>query len=169
MVAVMTMTPVHMRDHGHTLGEVGFVIGLHIAAMFLPSPITGLLVDRVGRMPMVVASGVTLLAAGVVESSRARELDGAADAGAGTARSWLELRADQRHCTGRGRHATRSRARTQGALDVLVALAGAGGGALSGWVVAGTRFATLALGGGLLALLLVPVVAWSTAVTRRSA
>ena len=55
-----------------------------------------------------------------------------------------------------------TRPRTQGAIDVLVALSGAGGGALSGWVVAGTGFATLALAGGLLSLLLVPLVVWST-------
>ena len=61
MVAIMTMTPVHMREHHHSLGHVGFVIGMHIGAMFLPSLITGPLVDRVGRLPMAAASGVTLL------------------------------------------------------------------------------------------------------------
>lgn len=34
--------------------------------MFLPSLITGRLVDQVGRVPMAVAFAVTLLAAGVV-------------------------------------------------------------------------------------------------------
>lgn len=49
MIAVMTMTPVHMRAHGHGTQEAGLVIALHVGAMFLPSPLTGLLVDRVGR------------------------------------------------------------------------------------------------------------------------
>lgn len=35
MVAIMTMTPVHLRDHG--LGAVGAVIATHIAFMYLPS------------------------------------------------------------------------------------------------------------------------------------
>ena len=65
MVAIMTMTPVHMRDHHHGLSEVGLVIGIHIAAMFLPSLITGILVDRVGRTQMAIAAGITLLLAGV--------------------------------------------------------------------------------------------------------
>ncbi|MGB2949762.1 MAG: MFS transporter, partial [Rhodococcus sp. (in: high G+C Gram-positive bacteria)] len=65
MIAIMTMTPVHMRAHGHGLGEVGIVIGIHVGAMYLPSLITGRLVDTVGRVPMAIASGVTLLAAGV--------------------------------------------------------------------------------------------------------
>ncbi|WP_307844391.1 MFS transporter [Actinotalea solisilvae] len=40
MTAIMTMTPVHMRDHDHSLGAVGMVIGVHIAAMYLPSLVT---------------------------------------------------------------------------------------------------------------------------------
>lgn len=65
MVAIMTMTPVHMRAHGHGLGAVGLVIGVHVGAMFLPSLVTGALVDRLGRVPMAIASGVTLLLAGL--------------------------------------------------------------------------------------------------------
>ena len=68
MVAIMTMTPVHMRHHGHSLGEVGFVIGVHVGAMFLPSLVTGLLVDRLGHTTMTLAAGATLLAAGLVSA-----------------------------------------------------------------------------------------------------
>ncbi len=56
MVAIMTMTPVQMRHHHHSLGEVGFVISMHIGAMYLPSLVTGRLVDPVGRLPMAVAA-----------------------------------------------------------------------------------------------------------------
>jgi len=66
MVAVMTMTPIHMRAHHHDMGAVGLVNGLHIGAMWLPSLVTGALVDKFGRTPMVVAAGGTLLAAGLV-------------------------------------------------------------------------------------------------------
>ena len=51
------------------------------------------------------------------------------------------------------------RPRVQGSIDVLVALAGAAGGVLSGVVVSATSFAVLGLGSGALALLLVPVLA----------
>ncbi len=61
MVSIMTISPVHMKHHGHGLGEVGLVIGVHIAAMYLPSLITGILVDKWGRTVMVYASGLTLL------------------------------------------------------------------------------------------------------------
>ena len=53
-----------------------------------------------------------------------------------------------------------SRARVQGNVDVLVALAGAGGGLMSGLVVTVTSYAVLALAGGVLALFLVPIVVW---------
>ncbi|WP_229798373.1 MFS transporter, partial [Couchioplanes azureus] len=48
MVAVMTMTPVHMHDHGLGIAASGLVIAVHVAAMYLPSPATGWLVDRFG-------------------------------------------------------------------------------------------------------------------------
>jgi hypothetical protein len=61
-----------------------------------------------------------------------------------------------------------TRARTQGSVDVLIAISGAGGGALSGMVVDATSFAVLSLAGGLLALLLLPVVAWHRSLARPS-
>ena len=66
MVAVMTMTPVHMQNHGSGLSAVGMVIGFHIAAMYLPSLGTGILVDKLGRTFMVIASGITLSIAGLM-------------------------------------------------------------------------------------------------------
>jgi MFS family permease len=66
MVAIMTMTPVHMGHHGHGLSEVGLIIGIHVGAMYLPSLVTGILVEKVGRTTMAIASGATLLAAGVL-------------------------------------------------------------------------------------------------------
>ena len=54
-----------------------------------------------------------------------------------------------------------TRAKTQGKIDVFIALAGASGGAMSGMVVANSSYAALSLAGGVLALLLIPVVIWS--------
>ena len=41
MVAIMTMTPVHMGHHGHGLREVGMVIGIHVGAMYPSIPYDG--------------------------------------------------------------------------------------------------------------------------------
>lgn len=69
MVAIMTMTPIHMSHHGHSLSDVGLVIGIHVGAMYLPSLITGILVDKLGRTAMAIAAGVTLLAAGIIAAT----------------------------------------------------------------------------------------------------
>ncbi|WP_277455235.1 MFS transporter [Janibacter sp. DB-40] len=163
MVAVMTMTPVHMRAHGHDLGAVGVVIGAHIAAMWLPSPVTGVFVDRLGRTPMVVAAGVTLLAAGVVAALAPGDSLGLLI----LALVLLGLGWNFGLLTGTTLvvDATdpRNRARTQGTIDVVVALAGAGGGVSSGLVLASSSYQALALGGGLLSLTLVPVLLWARA------
>lgn len=161
MVAIMTMTPVHMRAHGHALGEVGVVISVHVAAMFLPSLVTGVLVDRVGRLPMAIASGVTLLAAGLLAAAAPADslpvlVIALALLGLGWNFGLISGTAMLVDAT-----TPANRAQTQGAVDVLIALSGATGGALSGVVVAGSSFAVLSLGGGILALLLIPVVVWS--------
>lgn len=160
MVAIMTMTPVHMRHHHHSLGDVGFVIGMHIGAMFLPSLVTGHLVDRLGRVPMAIASAVTLLAAGLV----AAVAPGDSMALLTLALVLLGLGWNFGLISGTALivdvTTLETRARTQGAVDVLIALAGAGGGAASGVVVGMSSYAALALGGGFLALLLVPAVVW---------
>jgi MFS family permease len=161
MIAIMTMTPVHMRNHHHSLGQVGFVIGMHIGAMFLPSLITGTLVDRIGRLPMAIASGITLLAAGVVAAlapgdSLPMLTVALVLLGVGWNFGLISGTAMIVDSTTLG-----TRAKTQGAIDVLIALAGASGGAMSGIVVASTSYATLSLAGGFLALLLIPAVMWS--------
>lgn len=161
MVAIMTMTPVQMRHHGHGLGEVGLVIGIHVGAMYLPSLVTGLLVDRFGRVAMATASGVTLLAAGVVAAvsppdSLALLIVALALLGLGWNLGLISGTALVVDST-----TLETRARTQGTVDVLVALSGATGGALSGLVVATSSYAVLALSGGVLSLVLLPVVLWA--------
>ena len=158
MVAVMTMTPVHMRAHGHDLGATGLVISLHIAAMYLPSLVTGVLVDRVGRAPVAVAAGVTMLAAGLVAATAPAEsvpllslalilLGVGWNLGlvAGTAMITDAVPVERR-------------ARVQGNVDLCIALAGAGGGMASGLVMTSAGYAALAVTGGLLGVALIPFV-----------
>jgi MFS family permease len=61
MVLIMTMTPLHLIDHGHGLGTVGLVLSAHTFGMFGLSPITGRLTDRFGS-PRVIAAGLIGLA-----------------------------------------------------------------------------------------------------------
>ena len=61
MVLIMTMTPLHLIDHGHGLSTVGLVLSAHTFGMFGLSPITGRLTDRFGS-PLVIAAGLIGLA-----------------------------------------------------------------------------------------------------------
>ncbi|WML59075.1 MFS transporter [Neobacillus sp. PS2-9] len=161
MIAIMTMTPVHMRHHGHGLDQVGMVIGIHVAAMFLPSLLTGILVDKIGRTMMATASGATLLAAGIMGAVvPADSMIGLVIALALLGLGWnFGLISGTAIIIDATTPSTR--ARTQGSVDVLIALSGASGGALSGMIMAQTSFGTLSLAGGFLSLLLIPVVIWS--------
>ncbi|WP_156324465.1 MFS transporter [Bacillus sp. FJAT-27251] len=161
MMAIMTMTPVHMGHHGHDLNEVGLVIGFHIGAMFLPSLLTGILVDKIGRGVMAIASAITMLAAGILAAM------GPADSMAVliTALALLGLGWNFGLISGTAilvDAATPStRAKTQGSVDVWIALSGALGGGLSGIVVANSSFAVLSNTGALLSLLIIPIVIWA--------
>jgi MFS family permease len=61
MVLIMTMTPIHLIDHGHSLTTVGFVLSAHTFGMFALSPISGRLTDRFGSPP-VIGAGLAVLA-----------------------------------------------------------------------------------------------------------
>jgi MFS family permease len=61
MVAMMSMTPVHLYGHGATLIIVGFALSLHIAGMYSLSPVFGWLADRWGRIPTVLVGQAMLV------------------------------------------------------------------------------------------------------------
>jgi len=65
MVAVMAIAPVHLVAHGHGLGLVGIVIGVHVAGMFVPSPISGWMADKIGPTPVAAAGFLLIVASGV--------------------------------------------------------------------------------------------------------
>ncbi len=159
MAAVMTMTPIHMQAHDHTLTATGLVIAVHVGMMFLPAPLSGWLVDRFGSAVVASAAAVTLLLTGIVASLAPPS----SVAWLAVALGLLGLGWSLGIVSGTAMLASSlpaaTRARTQGSVDLAVALAGAAGGMGSGFVVASTSYAVLALGGGLLALALLPVIA----------
>ncbi|NBI30232.1 MFS transporter [Chengkuizengella marina] len=161
MVSIMTMTPVHMGDHGHGLRAVGLVIGFHIGAMYLPSLVTGILVDKIGRTSMAIAAGSILLASGVLAA--VAPVDSLMILVISLVLLGLGWNFGLISGTTIIVDATNpsNRAKIQGTVDVLIALAGASGGALSGIVVAHSSYAVLSIAGGIFSLLLIPVVIWS--------
>lgn len=159
MVGVMTMTPIHMQHHGHGTGAAGLVIAIHVAAMYLPSPLSGRLADRFGPRVVAAAAAVTMLAAGVTAAAApVHSVPALAVALALLGLGWnFGLISGTAIITDAVPLATR--ARTQGTVDLTIAIAGAGGGLSSGVMVAATSYGWLALLGAAISLLIVPALA----------
>ena len=153
MVAIMSMTPVHLVDGGATLVIVGLTISLHIAGMYGLSPVFGLLADRLGREATIALGQVLLLAALLTTSFGADQpsavMVGLILLGLGWSAATIGGSAliaqsvDPQH-----------RTRTQGRADLIMSATGALGGASAGAVLAVIGYSGLAL----VAIVLVVVV-----------
>ncbi len=168
MVAVMSMTPVHLQalDHagGHqhsqtdTFAIIGFTISLHMAGMYALSPLMGWLTDRLGRTRTIIGGQLMLLAA-------------AALAGVGQQDTWLV--GAGLTLLGLGWSASviagstllaesvpeSGRVPAQGLSDTLMGAAGALGAALSGPVLAALGFAGLNAAAAVIAVVLLGAAA----------
>lgn len=152
MIAIMTMTPVHMRAHDHSMGAVGLVIGLHIAGMWLPSLVTGMLVDKIGARMTAMSSGV--IAAFAPSDNLGALILALVLLGVG----WnLGLVSGTTLVVMGTRPETR--AATQGSIDVWINIFGAGAGAVSGVLMSAAGFGVLSIGGGIVALIIIPALA----------
>jgi MFS family permease len=145
MVALMAMTPVHLVHGGASLSVVGLTISLHIAGMFALSPLFGVLSDRLGRIPTMLAGQGLLVAAAVVTalapSDHGLVMTGLILLGLGWSAATI---AGSALLTESAPAATR--VRLQGRSDMVMSFAGAIGGALSGPVLAFAGYAGLAWG-----------------------
>lgn len=153
MVALMSMTPVHLRDHGASLTVVGLTISLHIAGMYALSPVFGWMSDKAGRLPTIIIGqamlAASLVLAGFGADSRAVVTASLILLGLGwsasvVAGSALVAEAAQ----------PQDRPALQGVSDLTMNASGAVGGALAGPVLAAAGYSGL----GLAALILVAVV-----------
>jgi MFS family permease len=157
MVALMSMAPVHLRDHGATLSIVGLTISLHVAGMYALSPVFGWLADRVGRLPVILTGQAMLLTAlGIAWRSDGGQAAmtvsliflGLGWSASVVAASALVAEAVDVH----------DRSSLQGFSDLSMNAAGALGGALAGPVLALAGYSGL----GLAAMAMVAVVTvWS--------
>jgi MFS family permease len=158
MVGVMAMTPVHIREAGHdaahTLGIVGLVLSFHIAGMYAFSPVFGWLTDRLGRRPVIFAGIALLLAAcalaGTAGHDTARLAAGLMVLGLGWSAGMVAGSTLLSESI-----PVELRASAQGLSDLVMGLAGASAGAISGVIVASSGYARLTL---LAALATAPLV-----------
>ena len=66
MVLVMTIAPVHMHDHGHVPTTISIAVTVHTLGMFGLAAITGRLVDRYGRTPIIAVGASQLMVASLL-------------------------------------------------------------------------------------------------------
>ncbi len=151
MILIMTMTPIHIRNGGHGLHAVGFVMASHTFGMYALSPIAGWLSDRLGRVPMIGTAVVCLSGSGVLASLAAP---------GGWSHSFSLLLLGLGWCSGFVAASAlltestpqKDRVRFQGAADAYVWGSAAIAGVVSGVVLAEVGYAALSLTGAVLAL-----------------
>jgi MFS family permease len=176
MVGVMSMTPVHIRSAGHppahTLRIVGVVLSVHIAGMYALAPVMGLLSDRFGRRA-VIFGGVAMLitacaVAGTAGHDATRLAIGLILLGLGWSATMVSGSAMLSQSI-----EPALKPSAQGLSDLLMGIAGASAGALSGVVVANFGYPALTLAAAIttlplaaLAVLARPIPSQATASLR---
>jgi len=63
MIGTTSTSPVHLHDHGHQVHMIGLAVSIHLGGMYIASPLSGWLSDRVGRLPIIGLGGLVLLGA----------------------------------------------------------------------------------------------------------
>jgi MFS family permease len=63
MISTTSTSPVYLHDHGHQVGTIGIAVSLHLAGMYVASPVSGWLCDRFGRLTMIGVGAVVLVGA----------------------------------------------------------------------------------------------------------
>jgi MFS family permease len=161
MVAVMSMTPLHMHHMGYDLVVVGFTISLHIAGMYAFSPIFGWLSDRVGKVRVVLLGQVIYVAAlaiaGFGQHDRTLVTIGLFLLGLGWSAATVAASALLASTL-----PVQEKTNVQGLSDMSMNLAGALGGAVSGSILASIAF----LGLNAAAFIPVALIVIFSAITR---
>jgi MFS family permease len=166
MALIMVITPLHMDHNNHSTESVSLVIMAHTLGMFGLSGVTGWLIDRYGRIPLIVAGAAILIIAGILAplSVAVPNLSVALFLlGLGWNFCFIagsSLLADAL--------AARERARAQGASEVLVSLATGVGSLGTGAVFSQGGMTAVAAVGIALSLLLVAALFWFNHLQQRT-
>lgn len=158
MVVLMVMTPLHMDHHNHSRDAISMVISAHTLGMFGLSALTGYLIDRFGRIPMLVLGGLTLIVSALLAPVSNSELMLALALfllGLGWNFGYVagsSLLADSLHGA--------EKTRVQGVNDSLVFFVAGFGSLSSGPLYAAGGFFAVSMGGLVLTLLLLVLIYW---------
>jgi MFS family permease len=157
MISVMTMTPLHLRDHGDTLEVVGLVISLHIAGMYALAPLIGAVADRIGHVRMAHGAALTLMAAAALAAGAGHQhvLIAVALVLLGVGWSMATISGATLITAS---VPVEERARAQGVADMSMGVVAGTGGTVSGIVVGTVGYAALSVVGAALAAALLAVL-----------
>ncbi|GEK34336.1 MFS transporter [Kurthia sibirica] len=158
MVSIMTMTPLHMQHHGQAVGAIGLVIGFHIAAMYLPSLLTGRLVEKIGTTYMGIVGGGVLVISAIVTLFASGESLLALTIGLillGIGWNFGLISGTTAVVDGTD---VAMRPKIQSRIDVFIAISGASAGILSGVVVNYSSYAVLSIVGLVISSMLIVIV-----------
>jgi MFS family permease len=165
MIGVMAMTPVHIRgaghDAAHTLSIVGLVLSFHIAGMFAFAPVFGWLTDRLGRRPVIFAGIALLLTACALAGSAGHHPPRLATGLMVLGLGWSATMVAGSTLLSES-ISVELRASAQGLSDLVMGLAGASAGAISGVIVDSWGYPTLTLLAALATVPLIVLVSFST-------
>lgn len=167
MTMVMGVTSLYMHNNEHSLGDVSFVITLHVLGMFGLSPVTGLLSARIGRIPTIIL-GASSLIAGALFAPMSMLTGWLAWAmflvGLGWNMCYIggsSLLADS--------VASSERGAVQGASDLMVNLTSAVSSLGSGFILAALGYTILCLFGAALSVIPIALSGWRGLVVARQA
>jgi len=63
MISTTSTSPLYLHDQGHNVQTIGLAVSLHLAGMYVTSPLAGWLSDRLGRLLIIGAGAVILILA----------------------------------------------------------------------------------------------------------
>ena len=160
MVVLMVMTPLHM-DHNHqTRDAISLVIAMHTLGMFGLSPLTGYMIDRFGRIQMMLVGAGILIAASLLAPLSSSQYILA------MALFLLGLGWNFGYVSGSsllaGTLQGRERARVQGVNDMLVFFAAGLGSLSAGPLFASGGYGAVSMVALLLVLVLIAIIYWLT-------
>lgn len=164
MVLLMTITPLHMDHHNHGTQSISFVIMAHTLGMFGLSSVTGWLIDKYGRIAMIIAGAMILILSSVMTPFSASV--------AYLAVALFLLGLGWNFCFVAGSSllsdalSANERGRGQGASEVLVALAAGAGSFSTGGVFAQGGITAVSAVGLAFSLALVAMLIWFNAAKR---
>ncbi len=152
MISTTSTSPVYLHDQGHHVQTIGLAVSLHLAGMYVASPLSGWLCDHFGRLLMIgigalVLIGAVMLAALAPGSDRALVILGLFFNGVGWNFAFVAGSALLTDAL-----SPAERASIQGLADLVMGLMGAFGSAAGGMILGVWGFTVLNALGGLLVL-----------------